>query len=271
MGKFSILCLNGGGVRGLLQIGALQEIAKEDELHTLFTEGIYGISIGAIIGTLIAFKFTITEIVELAHQFQLDQLIESPRLEHILNIQTRKGLDSGERVYAFLKNVFHKKGLNLDTLCIGDAEVPLYIIASDLSNTKTVIFNESVRVWDAIRSSISLPIIFTPHVLKGRVFMDGAVLCKNIVKMVPKTQRSKMLALLCVNSTVDTSSTTKLMSHVIHAPSIAETNWSLAHYPQNVCCLTESSTGMLDVHPNISEMLDTGSSIYRLFLSKSGD
>ena len=269
MSKFSILCLNGGGVRGLLQVGALQEIAKEEELYTIFTDGIYGISIGSIIGSLIAFKFSISEIVELAHQLQLDELIEPPRLEHILNIQVRKGLDNGERVYAFLKNVFAKKGLNLDTLCIGDAEVPLYIIASDLSNTKIVIFNESVRVWDAIRASISLPLIFTPHVLNGRVFMDGAVLCKNIVKMVPKSQRSKMLALLCVNSTVDTSSTSKLMSHVIHAPSIAETKWSSAHYPQNVCRLTESSTSMLDFHPNVSELLELGSRIYRLFLSES--
>ena len=106
MSKFSILCLNGGGVRGLLQVGALQEIAKEEELYTIFTDGIYGISIGSIIGSLIAFKFSISEIVELAHQLQLDELIEPPRLEHILNIQVRKGLDNGERVYAFLKNVF---------------------------------------------------------------------------------------------------------------------------------------------------------------------
>lgn len=269
MSKFTILCLNGGGVRGLLQVGALQEIAKEGELYLQFTDGIYGISIGSIIGSLIAFKFTIAEIVEIAHQLQLDQLIDNPRLEHILNIQARKGLDNGERVYNFLKNVFHKKGLNLDTLCIGDTDIPLYIIASDLSNTKIVIFNETVRVWDAIRSSISLPLIFTPHLLKGRVFMDGAILCKNIVKMVPKSQRLKMLALLCVSPTVDMSSTSKLMSHVIHAPSIAETKWASTYYPQNVCCLTESSTGMLDFRPNIPELLELGSSIYRLFRSKS--
>lgn len=271
MGKFSILCLNGGGVRGILQIGALQEISKEGELHTIFTDGIYGISIGSIIGTLIAFKFSISEIVELAHQLHLDELIEPPRLEHILNIQVRKGLDNGERVYFFLKNVFAKKGLNLDTLCVGDAKVPLYIIASDLTNTKTVIFNESVRLWDAIRASISLPLIFTPHILKDRIFMDGAILCKSIVKMVPKQQRSKMIALLCVNPTVDTSSTSKLMSHVIHAPSIAETKWASSHYPQNVCRLTESSTGMLEFRPNISELLELGSSIYRFFLSESSN
>jgi hypothetical protein len=101
--------------------------------------------------------------------------------------------------------------------------------------------------------------------------MDGAILCKSIVKMVPKQQRSKMIALLCVNPTVDTSSTSKLMSHVIHAPSIAETKWASSHYPQNVCRLTESSTGMLEFRPNISELLELGSSIYRFFLSESSN
>ena len=273
MSKFSILCLNGGGVKGVLQVGALSEFAKDagiTELYTVFTDGIYGISIGAIIGTLIAFKFTINEIIELSHTLHLDELIEPPRLDHILNIQMRMGLDTGLRVYEFLKNIFQKKGLNIDNLKIGDASAPLYIIASDITKTKTIIFNETVNVWDAIRASISLPLVFTPHILKNRVFMDGAVLCKNIVKMVPKSQRKNALALLCVNMNVDNSTTTKLMSHVIHAPSISETRWSHLKYPKNVCLLTETSTGMLDFNPDIAKMLDFGASVYRLFSSESG-
>ncbi len=261
--------MNGGGVRGILQVGALQEIS--DELHTVFTDGLYGISIGSIICSLIAFKFNTSEIVDIAHTLHLGDLIEQPRLDHIMNIQSRMGFDNGERVYAFLKNVFHKKGLDLENLRIGDTEVPLFIIASDITNTKIVIFNETVRVWDAIRASISLPLVFTPHILKGRIFMDGAVLCKNIVKLVPKSQRKHMLALLCVNPICDNTSTTKLMTHVLHAPSIAETHWACLKYPQNVCLLTESSTGMLDFELNVNKMLETGSSIYRLFLSKSSN
>lgn len=272
MSKFSILCLNGGGIRGMLQLGALLEVSRRygvDQLSTIFTDGIYGISIGSIIGTLIAFNFSIHELVETAKELHLDELIEPPRLEHILNIQSRKGLDNGARVYAFLANVFRKKGLDLETLTVGDASVPLYIIASDLTNSKNIIFNESVRVWDAIRASISLPIVFTPHILKGRLFMDGAVLCKNILKMVPKSQRSNALVLLCVNTNYDTSSTTSLMSHVIHAPTNVETSWSKQKYPQNVCLLTETTTGMLDFNADVSTLLERGSSVYRLFCAES--
>lgn len=274
MSKFSILCLNGGGVRGVIQIGALLEFSKtvgETMLHQIFTDGVYGISIGSIICTLIAFKFDINEMVEMSRNLRMDELIEPPRLDHILNIQLRMGLDNGERILAFLRSIFHKKGLDFESLSVGDASIPLYIIASDITKTKTVIFNESVRIWDAIRASISLPIIFTPHVLKGRIFMDGAILCKNILKKVPKRDRTKVLALLCVNANSDYSSTSKLMSHVIHAPSIAETTWSQKKYPQNVCLLTESSTGMIELEPDVSRLLDVGSTIYRLFVAKSSD
>lgn len=270
MGDFTILCLNGGGVRGLLQVGALTVLGIE-ELYTVFTDGLYGISIGSIICTLIAFKFTMSEILDFAKNLRLDELIEHPRLDHLLNIHTRMGIDTGERVYNFLKSVFHKKGLNIDSLRIGEADVPLYIIASDMTNTKTVIFNESVRVWDAIRASISLPLVFTPHILKGRSFVDGAVLCKSIVKLVPKSERHKMLALLCMSDDGDLSSVSKLMSKVIHSPFIGQAYLAEKKYPKNVCLLKESSTGIIDFNVDCQKLLDTGSSIYRLFLAKRAD
>ena len=48
-----ILALNGGGMRGALQAGALSELSTqvgEPELWKLFPGGVYGISVGAIIG-----------------------------------------------------------------------------------------------------------------------------------------------------------------------------------------------------------------------------
>ena len=51
-------------MRGALQIGALQELAEESTEQTLserFSGGIYGYSIGALIATLIAFEFDMSE------------------------------------------------------------------------------------------------------------------------------------------------------------------------------------------------------------------
>lgn len=272
MSKFSVLCLNGGGIRGVLQVGALSEFSKHvgtEHLHTVFTDGVYGISVGSIICTLIAFKFSMSEIVEYSKDLKFDELLDPPRLDHILNIHSRQGFDTGERLHGFLKNIFQKKGLELDSLRISDASTPLYIIASDITNTKRVIFNDSVKVWDAVRASISLPIVFVPHVLNNRMFMDGAILCKNILRVVPKGDRSKVIAFLCINSTSEISSVSKLMSKVIHAPSIAEIQWCKQKYPQNVCLLTETSTDMIDFEADTLKLLELGRSSYRLFLTES--
>ncbi len=272
MSKFSVLCLNGGGIRGVLQVGALAELAKDldtEYLHTVFTDGVYGISVGSILCSLIAFKFSMSEIAEHSKDLKFDELLDPPRLDHLLNIHSRQGFDTGERLHGFLRSVFQRKGLELDNLYISDADIPLYIIASDITNTKRVIFNESVKLWDAIRASISLPIVFVPHVLKNRVFMDGAILCKNIMKVVPKRDRQKAIAFLCINHTSDTTSASKLMSKVIHAPSIAETLWCKQKYPKNVCLLTETSTGMIDFEADTLKLLEDGKSSYRLFLSES--
>ena len=93
------------------------------------------------------------EILYFAKNLKLDELIDPPRLDHIMNIHTRMGFDTGERVYNFLKTVFRTKDLDLDTLKIGDSEAPLYIIASDITNTKIVIFNEFMycKIWIVIR------------------------------------------------------------------------------------------------------------------------
>ena len=53
---FSILALGGGGLKGYLEIGAIEELEEHyGKLHETFHEGVYGCSIGSIIATCIAF------------------------------------------------------------------------------------------------------------------------------------------------------------------------------------------------------------------------
>jgi patatin-like phospholipase/acyl hydrolase len=59
MSPFQKLALGGGGVKGILHIGALQELSKHQPL--IFPEGVYGSSIGAVIGTYVAFGLPIDE------------------------------------------------------------------------------------------------------------------------------------------------------------------------------------------------------------------
>lgn len=262
----TVLCLNGGGIRGALQIGALLELGSHH-----FPDGIYGISIGSVIGSLLAFRFTPTEIEACASELlRLEDLLDPPRLQTVLELPNRMGLDTGERIHNCLRSIFATKNLNFDMLTIDNASVPLYIVASDITRCKTVVFDNWVRLWDAIRASISLPLVFTPHIIQNRVFMDGAVLCKNILKMVPSSERENALVLLCDNTSPNIETPTKLMQRVLHAQSTVEMKWMCTRYPKNVCVLTETSTGMLDLAPDIPNLIETGRLLMRDFLSKSG-
>jgi predicted acylesterase/phospholipase RssA len=272
MTDFTILCLNGGGVRGSLQVGALKAFSEKvgnTRLWEVFIDGVYGISIGSILCSLIAFKFDITEIEEMTKELMnLSNVIEPLRLESIFELKTHLGFDMGAKVFNCLNTIFSKKSYDFKEMKIGDAEIPLHIIASDLTNCKSVIFNENVLLWDAIRASISIPIVFTPHQIKRRLFVDGAILCKNIVKEVPVSQRSRMLALLCDGSNPIETSDLKLnqyMSILLHAPSQVETKWSETQYPKNVCLLTEPSVDVLDFGADVTELIIIG---YRLFCAK---
>ena len=146
MTDFTILCLNGGGVRGSLQVGALKAFSEKvgnTRLWEVFIDGVYGISIGSILCSLIAFKFDITEIEEMTKELMnLSNVIEPLRLESIFELKTHLGFDMGTKVFNCLNTIFSKKSYDFKEMKIGDAEIPLHIIASDLTNCKSVIFNE---------------------------------------------------------------------------------------------------------------------------------
>lgn len=57
-------------------------------------------------------------------------------------------------------------------LTFEQTEVPLYLIATDITNGEKVILSKG-RIVDAIRASVALPVVFQPWKLDGRMLVDG--------------------------------------------------------------------------------------------------
>jgi len=266
------LALNGGGMRGALQIGALQELASEspETLTERFSGGIYGYSIGALIGTLIAFEFEIADfgpLIELLGNMQ--DTLNPLRLQTLLTFSEKQGVDDGTKIRGVLEEAFEARGMDLKTLRIGDAAIPLHIVASDLTGLKTVIFGQSVLVWDALRASFSLPYIFTPHAVGGHVFVDGGVLCQNIMKVVPLSKRKHTLCLL--NAQSRDSVVKRYLSSVPFAKTIKETYDTQEKYPRNTCLLIEDESKMFSVWKSaeiVEHLLAVGRHCYAEFRAK---
>ena len=270
------LALNGGGMRGALQIGALQELASESSDQSLtdrFSGGIYGYSIGALIGTLIAFEFEIDDfgpLIELLGNMQ--DTLNPLRLQTLLAFSEKQGVDDGTKIRGVLEEAFKARGMDLKTLRIADAAIPLHIVASDLTDLKAMIFGGSVLVWDALRASFSLPYIFTPHEICGHVFVDGGVLCQNIMNVVPAAKRERTLCLL--NAQSKDSVVKRYLSTVPFAKTIKETYDTQEKYPRNTCLLIEDESKMFSVWKSeeiVEHLLAVGRRCYAEFRTKCRD
>jgi predicted acylesterase/phospholipase RssA len=87
------------------------------------------------------------------------------------------GLFRGSRLLKLLKRHFNRR--------LGDTDIPIKIIALELSdftlegNPSYTIFGTEetpdVMVYDAVRASMAIPFVFTPHEINGVRYVDGGV------------------------------------------------------------------------------------------------
>jgi NTE family protein len=150
------LALGSGGLRGLAHIGVIKALIK----NNISIDYISGASVGALVGAYFA---TYGEIDSLE-----DMIIK--RRKEILPLffdLGKKGIVSGNKI-----NNFVKKTLN--DIEFSDTKIPFYVIATNLKNGKKTIFH-SGKIATAVRSSISIPLVFAPFGGKGELFVDGGL------------------------------------------------------------------------------------------------
>lgn len=163
MGKKSYkklgVALGGGAVLGAAHVGVLKAL-EENEIRPEF---ISGTSIGAFVAAHYAFGKSVEELEEIA--IHLDWLdVTGFKL-------SKMGLLSNERL--------GKKILdNIGKVHIEEADIPLTMIATDISTGKKVVLNEG-PLYKAVMASTCLPGIFIPVEWGDYLLVDG-VLCENV-------------------------------------------------------------------------------------------
>lgn len=278
---YTILCLNGGGIRGILQVGALEHLEDKlgKPLHQVFRKGMYGISIGAVICSLLAFGFGTREILlALQKTLNLTDALSPVRLQQLVTIHQRKGLDDGQQFYASLSGIFAQKNLDLQTLTIGQALCPLYIWASDVTHMKPVAFARHIKVWDALRASTCIPLVFTPHCIGKRVFVDGGCMLDGLMEIVPPKKRSKSLHIYCSRSQGITKEELLGSSLGFYSSFVMNSLYTYQHrtlenqYPHNLCVIPENIVQALDFQQAAKDqerLIQKGRTTMRQFLDRA--
>jgi uncharacterized protein len=173
-----LLCIDGGGIRGIFAITILQ--ALEEELgHPVgeMFDVIAGTSTGSIIAASISLNKNMKEIYESYKYYG----------EKIFTRQAKVGLFksvySDRSLRHLLKNAFGEVKLQ-------DISKPLLIPAVDITHGKPFIHrsnyghpdNEdlSIKLWDAVLSSCSAPVYFPPNKIGDQYLsIDGGLWANN--------------------------------------------------------------------------------------------
>ena len=183
------LVLSGGGARGAAHIGVLKAL---EELH-IPIDYIAGTSMGAVVGGLYAGGLSPQQLEQDLLHVDWDSAFsdQSPRrdmpfrrreddLNHLvkLNLGYKDGrfvlpraLIAGQNLTANLR------GLTLPVAAISDFNqlpVPFRAVATDISDGTMVVLDHG-DLASAIRASMSIPGVFAPVEIDGRLLVDGGL------------------------------------------------------------------------------------------------
>lgn len=152
------LALGSGGARGYAHIGVLNELRERG--HEVV--GIAGSSMGALVGGLEA-AGKLDEYAVWA-----SSLTQRAVLRLLDPSLTSAGVLRAEKILDAVREI-------LGEVTIEELPIQFTSVATDLIAGKSV-WMQRGPVDDAIRASIAIPGVITPHVLDGRLLADGGIL-----------------------------------------------------------------------------------------------
>ena len=151
------IVLSGGGARGFSHIGVLEELAGAG----VVIDRVAGVSMGAFIGAMFALGMEPDEIDARCYE---EWTRRRPLNDYTL---PRHGLIRGHRVEAMLKRTF------------GDARIEeldrSYMSATADLRTSDLLINRHGLLWDAVGTSMAIPVLVPPVVRGRQLLVDGSL------------------------------------------------------------------------------------------------
>lgn len=161
MSKKIGLALGSGGSRGVAHIGVIKALEEEG----IRPDYIVGCSMGAVVGAAYANGLSVDEMFEIVSKLKAIQLIDLSAIP-----LTRLALLRGNKMLNLLVN-------SIGETTFDQLKIPFRCIASDLYSGRLVTLSEG-SVTQAVKASSSIPGVFPPVKLDGKLLVDGGVLCR---------------------------------------------------------------------------------------------
>ena len=158
------LALGSGGAKGFAHVGIIKVLREAN----IPIDMIAGSSMGALIGTFYAAGCNVERLYRMAAVF---------KRKYYLDFTVPKmGFISGKRVKDMIKMFTYNKKIE-------ELDIPTAVVATDILKGEKVVFT-SGSIADAVRASISVPGVFVPEKIDGRLLVDGGVIDRIPVSVV---------------------------------------------------------------------------------------
>ncbi len=150
------IVLSGGGIRGIAHLGVLQALSSAGIKFDMIS----GTSAGSIAGALFAQGLEPYEILQIFLKTRLSRFLRPAfGTTGLLSMDNTRSL--------FMEHLPHDSFSGL--------QIPLTITATNFSEGKLEYFS-SGKLIEAILASSSIPGVFKPITIKGKMYVDGGVL-----------------------------------------------------------------------------------------------
>jgi len=209
--KITHLVLSGGGMQGVIFIGAIRYLYFEN-LHKNITH-IAGTSVGSIIGLSIALKLTIQEIEEIILKGNQDFKLCNIPYKNCIKLLTDYGLSDINIFSNYLKDFIYTKYPDITneitfSYLSKRFGVNLYVSVTNIYTCKNKIFSvdttPDVCVFKACSASMALPILFEPVKIDDDYYYDGAFTNNFPIKIFENVPMDNILGMILYKAFYET-------------------------------------------------------------------
>lgn len=147
-----------GSVRGISHIGVIKVLQQIGIKPYCIT----GSSIGAIVGAAYALGIIPKKMENLAKSMNIFELVKLTDITF-----PKDGLIKGNKIEKFIESF-------INDFRFEDTKIPFACTATDINSGEKVILNSGL-LRNAVRASISIPGLFKPVKINGRLLVDGGL------------------------------------------------------------------------------------------------
>lgn len=193
------IVLGAGASKGFAHIGVL----KIFEANKIPIHMIVGTSAGSFVGSLYAYGFNAFQLQKMSLTIEKGDIVD-------LTIPDN-GFIKGEKLEEYINRT-------INNTPIEKMRIPFYAVATDLLNGQEVIFGKG-NTGTAVRASCSIPGVFRPVSIGGRLYADGGIVSPVAVDAARKMGADVVIA-VDISSDIDSSQPQNTLETILKAISI---------------------------------------------------